>query len=117
MLIMAFQTDNKPENSSFYFHKCFVFFKKRQNRIASYKIRNFHIVTNIKYSNEIFDAIKELSVNVLNGPFKSIATPCERRASVVDCELLYFPHSEHRCQLTKRLQILMSNLVHYCTSS
>ena len=26
-----------------------------------------------------------------------------RRAGVVDCSLLYFPHSEARCQLIKRL--------------
>ena len=40
-----------------------------------------------------------------------------RRAGVVDCSLLYFPHSEARCQLIKRLSRVYQVVFSLKTSS
>ena len=38
----------------------------------------------------------------------------EKKAGVVPCNLLYFPHSEHRCQLIKRLQRIFEYVKKSC---
>jgi len=40
-----------------------------------------------------------------------------KKAGVVPCNLLYFPHSEHRCQLVQRLEKVYDDVSQHCNAA
>lgn len=40
-----------------------------------------------------------------------------KKAGVVPCSILYFPHTEHRCQLIQRLERIFDEVKGFCNSS
>jgi hypothetical protein len=70
--------------------------------------------TNKRYVNEIFTQFATLGKSALarSGP------ACDaRKAGVVPCNFLYFPHKEHRCQLVKRMAKIFADVVKHCNTA
>jgi hypothetical protein len=41
----------------------------------------------------------------------------EKLAGKVPCKLLYFPHTEHRCQLVKRMASIFADVTQHCNAA
>jgi hypothetical protein len=68
----------------------------------------------IQYVNEIFKQFATLGKSALarSGP------SCDPKlAGVVPCNILYFPHTEHRCQAVKRMAKVFHDVAQHCNSS
>merc|ERR1739848_452469 len=64
-----------------------------------------------KLVTQIMDEFASLGKAVLA---RSVDQCIVEKAGAVPCKLLYFPHTEHRCQLIERLRKVYTNVSEYC---
>merc|ERR1739848_815643 len=65
----------------------------------------------IKSINALFNEFSTLGKKALG---RSLAKCDEAKAGIVDCKLLYFPHTEQRCLLVQRLEWLYDDIAVNC---